>query len=186
MILFLHAGQDSVALGTLRVANAGGGWMNTPPVLLRYTIPGGKATELHKFQFNEMENADQNDHRFQAFYTVSPNHTILAASRHGRVDFYQLSDGATIRTIAFGNQHALPRVCFLGEERAFLVSSWDDLTEFDIAKDEKLTLIPETGDGFAVTPDGKHFATRRELVPVGERMLIPIPVPQVTLWERTR
>jgi len=186
MILFIHAEKAGATLGAMQVTDSEGKWNNMTPVLLRYAIPDGKATKLDEFEFEELQNNDPNDHRFQAFYTMSPDHATLAVSRHGRVDFYRFTDGLRVQRIVIGNRYALPQVCFLSANHVLLTSSREhQLMEFDIVKNEKLAVFPEDNAG-AVSPDGKHFASRRDSVPVGENQFVNLPVPLVTLWERTK
>jgi hypothetical protein len=155
-------------------------------VLWRYAIPDRKATKLDRFEFDELQNNDPNDHRFQAFYTMSPDHAIFAAARHGRVDFYRFTDGSRVQRTLFGDKNDLPQVSFLSPDHVLMTSSRQrHLTEFDIIKNEKLAVFPEDNVG-AVSPDGNHFASRRDSVPVGENQFINLPVPLVTLWVRTK
>ena len=186
MILFIHAEQVGATLGVLRVTDVEERWTQMAPVLLQYTIPDGKATKLEKFQFEELQNNNPNDHRFQAFYTMSPDHTTLAVSRHGRVDCHRFTDGLRVQSIPFGDERDLPQVRFLSANRVLLTSArHHQIAEFDIVQNVKLAVFPEDNVG-AVSPDGKHFASRRDLVPVGENRYMNLPVPLVTLWERTK
>jgi hypothetical protein len=160
-------------------------WKQFKPALLSYALPGGAPTPLDKFAFPE---AEPNDHRFQAQYATSPDRQVFAASREGRVDFYRLSDGSLSRSIALGYEAHHPQMQFLSAQRVLMHTHFetDGINEFDLATGQKLATIPDSGLGIAASPDGRRFALRRNMVPLGDGSYREFSRTAIIIWERQR
>jgi WD40 repeat protein len=162
-------------------------WTKQIPQFVAISLPDGR--EVRRWNCPIKEN-DENDHRYQALYTVSPKHSVIAISQEGRVNFLRIQDGTKISSIRAIVEYDHAWVTFLDENRILLSQERgnDTIEEYDITSGRMLSAIPEMEFMPVVSPDGRAVIALRDMIPEtsgDEKAYDIIPQPLVVLWKRT-
>jgi WD40 repeat protein len=158
------------------------------------TIDLSNANKSHRRWTAPFEAKNPNDNPYQAFYTVSPKHTVIGIAMEGRVNFYRMKDGKVVGSIRANNELDHPFITFVDENRVFVEQQrWGKAIQLiEISTNRELAAIPEEQYSVGpptVSPDGRHLLARRrwvgDLSAPDSSAYASIPTAPIVLWNDT-